>query len=243
MLVLFVTGAAFSQKVLVDVAPSSATFYLNSKPMKKAKKVNTKAMEQIVLGHGEGYATNGYSFAGLKKLNKEAVTIQLDKIEALPAGYNSKRIVFKKITDATGKVDKPAGQVYTGFMYVQTPATNLEESVFSAGINTAISDFGYNLVDESDDFGAGSESSNADLGIKCTIKAFQKDTRGSGFQISLIMEWSVYSYAEKKVVLKMTTAGYSDNSQRKFNSELPFTLADGVKGLLNSKEFKALAKK
>lgn len=242
MLVLFVTSAAISQKVMVNVAPSSAKLYLNSKPIKKTpKKINTRALEQLVVGHQEGYATAGYSFAGLKKLNKESVTIELDKIEALPSGYNSKTIEFKKFVDETGRVERPAGTVYTGFAYIPYAATDLGESGFSVKVKEAISDFGYAINDGTDDFEAGSNT--ADLGIKCTIKAFQKDTRGSGFQPSIITEWSVYSYAEKKIVLKMTTAGYSDAKQRKFNKELPYTFANSVLGLLNSKEFKAIAKK
>jgi len=87
------------------------------------------------------------------------------------------------------------------------------------------------------------KSEKAELIIIADLKYFSKGTIGVGFQISLIVEWSIYSVSEKKVIQKINTAGYSDKKEKKFNNELSSALGDALLGLLNNADFQKIAQK
>lgn len=232
---------AFSQKMTVDVNPSSAILYLDCVPVKNVKKVNLKTSSLGILGVQEGYVTKGYTFGELKKQNSETFTINLDEVSPLPSGYNSKKIEYKEMLDATGKVEKPDRN--SGFYGVMVTGTALNSPQFINAITETISDYGYDIESSGNMFEDDNSTQDAEIAIGAELLYFSKDTRGDGYQVSIIIEWSIYSFAEKKIIQKIKTAGYSDSEERKFNDELVITIKNALQGLLSNSDFQKNAGK
>jgi hypothetical protein len=239
LLIACVAQVSFAQKMLVTLAPATGQLFEESIPVKNPKKVNLTTGSMGILGVQKGYATQGYSFAELKKKGGEAFTITLEKISPLPSGYVSKSLELKKITDATGKVEKPDRM---GLYGMTVKGTELNSTPFTSAISQAFIDFGYKM-EESGQVFESKEKASVDYAIGAELMYFSKDRRGDGFQVSIIVEWSVYSYAEKKVIKKIITAGYSDTGETQFNPELISAFKDATQGLAGNLEFQKTVKK
>lgn len=239
LLIVCVAQITFAQKMAVSVSPATAQLFEESIPVKNGKKVNLTTGSMGILAVQKGYATQGYSFAELKKKGGEAFTITLEKISPLPAGYTSKKLELKKITDATGKVEKPDRM---GLYGITVKGTELNSTPFTSAISQSFIEFGYKM-DESGGVFESKEKGAVDLAIGAELIYFSKDKRGDGYQVSIIVEWSVYSYAEKKVIGKVTTAGYSDTGETQFNPELINAFKDASLALEGNLEFQKLVKK
>jgi hypothetical protein len=240
LLLLFaVTQVTFAQKMIVDVKPATATVYVESAPVKNPVSINVKAAQMGLLAVNKGYATQGYTFADLALNNTTAFSINLQKITPLEAGYTSRVLEFTKITDATGKVEKPD---MPGMYGITIKGTQLNTPLFTTAIAQSFTTYGYKM-DGGNDMFKDKNKGDVELAIGAQLMYFSKDTRGSGYQVSIVVEWSVYSYTEKKIVMKMSTGGYSDTGQTQFNPELSLAFKDAVQGLLISPEFQKLAKK
>lgn len=223
----------------VDVKPATAVIYVESAPVKNPVSINVKASQMGLLAVNKGYATQGYTFGDLALNNSTAFSINLQKITPLPAGYVSKHMEFTKITDATGKVEKPD---MPGMYGITVKGTQLNTPLFTTAIAQSFTTYGY-VMDGGGDMFQNKDKSNVEYAVGAQLMYFTKDTRGSGYQVSIVVQWSVYSYAEKKVVLQVNTGGYSDAGQAQFNPELSLAFKDAVQGLLINPEFQKLVKK
>jgi len=239
LLIACVAQVAFAQKMAVTVNPATAQLFEESIPVKNGKKVNVTTGSMGILAVLKGYATQGYSYAELKKKGGESFTITLEKLAPLPSGYTSKKLELKKITDATGKVEKPDRM---GLYGVTIKGTELNSTPFTSAITQSFIEYGYKM-DETGGVFETKEKGSADVAIAAELIYFSKDRRGDGFQVSIIVEWSIYSYAEKKVIGKITTAGYSDTAETQFNPELVSAFKDASLGLEGNSEFQKLVKK
>ncbi|MBC7486187.1 MAG: hypothetical protein H7282_05510 [Cytophagaceae bacterium] len=239
LLIVCVAQVTFAQKMLVTLAPTTAQLFEESIPVKNPKKANLATGSMGILGVQKGYATQGYTYADLQKKGGEAFTITLEKISPLPAAYVSKALELKKITDATGKVEKPDRM---GMYGITVKGTELNSTPFTSAISKSFIDFGYKM-DESGGVFENKDKGAIDFAIGSELLYFSKDKRGDGYQVSIIVEWSIYSYSEKKVIKKIITAGYSDTGETQFNPELISAFKDATQGLAGNLEFQKTVKK
>ena len=239
LLIACVAQVSFAQKMVVNVTPATAQLFEQSIPVKNGKKVNLTTGSMGILAVQKGYATQGFTYTDLKKKGGESYTIALEKIAPLPAGYTSKKLELKKITDATGQVEKPDRM---GLYGITVKGTELNSTPFTSAISQSFIDFGYKM-DESGQVFESKEKGSVDLALGAELLYFSKDRRGDGFQVSIIVEWSIYSYADKKVIAKITTAGYSDTAEKQFNPELVSAFKDASAALEGNLEFQKLVKK
>lgn len=237
VLFLFIAQLSQAQKMVVTVNPTSAVLFEECIPVGNKKKVNLKTSTNGVLAVQEGYATVGYSFGDLAKIGGETFNIELEEVTPLPEGFNSKTIEFKKITDTSGEVEKPARM---GLYGVQIAGTELNTPVFMNPVCETFTDYGYSLLNADNMFEDSDDTKTADIIVIGDIRYFSKGTAGPKYQVSLIVEWSVYDVATKKVVMTLITGGYSDKQQQVFNSELVSALQDAQVGLMINPEFQAI---
>lgn len=233
---------SFAQKMVVDAKPATAQIFVESIPSKNPAKVNLTTGSMGVLAVSKGYATQGYTFAELKKKGGETFSITLEKITPLTSDFKSKALEFAKIADATGKVEKPDRP---GLYGITVKGTQLNSTPFLSAITGTLIDFGYKIDAAGDQMFEDKNKVVAtnDLAIGAELQYFSKDKRGDGYQVSIIVEWSIYSTSEKKVIKKITTAGYSDTAETQFNPELASAFKDATLGLAGNLEFQKLAKK
>jgi S1-C subfamily serine protease len=118
---------------------------------------------------------------------------------------------------------------------------DLSDAKYVKAISTQMSDLGYKVVGTNAMFSGKSDV--ADLALGGEVVWFAKDTRGSGFQISVIVHWTVFDVKKENIVFELTTAGYSDTKVTLLNEELSKAFQDATRGLLNDAKFKELAVK
>ena len=241
LILISIATLTYSQKVIVDAKPSSATLYLESAPTKNPKQVKIKTLSMGILAVLDGYATQGATFRDLQQAKSETYTIEMDEVSPMESGYVSKSIEFREIEDATGKVEKPDRM---GLYGINIAGTELNSPLFMDVICETMSDYGYDVTNATGKFeDAKDETSKPDIYISANLKYFSKDTRGDGFQVSIIVEWTIYSVADKEVLGEIQTGGYSDTVEAKFNSELSSAFGDATIGLTVSPEFQEFLKK
>lgn len=225
----------FSQKVMVSTSPSDATIYLNSVKTGNPKKVNSSDPKIGLVAVKKGYATTSLSPRDIK--GESSYTMEMIKISKPSSDYESKKIEFTQIEDRTGKVEKES--VPTGWYGTTTTATDLDNAQFKGAITSMFQEWGYQLTGGSDMF--KNAKTNPQFAVAGELIWFTKDTRGSGYQITIFVKWSVYSYETESIVLTKTTGGYSDSrSTSKFNDELVFTIEDALAGLIGDEQFSSL---
>lgn len=239
LLLAFSAYTTFAQKMTVAVTPVTSKVFVESKPVKTTTVISLGTSTLGIIAVNKGYVTQGYTFEQLAQKKVASFAIDLEKVAPLSADYVSKVIEFKKITDATGKVEKPDRP---GMYGITVKGTELNSGLFIKTINESFTNFGYQMDNTNQTFEDKTKPS-ADLAVAAELIYFSKDTRGDGFQVSIIVEWSVYSYSEKKIIKKIQTAGYSDTAETQFNPELASAFRDAVTGLLSNAEFQKLAKK
>jgi uncharacterized protein YsxB (DUF464 family) len=241
LILILIATITYSQKIIVDAKPSSATLYLESVPTKNPKQVKIKTLSMGILAVMDGYATNGITFRDLQKEKSESYTINMNKVSPMESGYVSKSIEFKDIDDETGKVEKPDRMTLYG---INVKGTALNTPLFVNVICESMSDYGYDVINSTGKFeDTEDKASKPEIYISANLKYFSKDTRGDGFQVSIIVEWTIYSVSDKKIVAKIQTGGYSDTAEAKFNNELSSAFGDATIGLTVSPEFQKFAKK
>lgn len=239
LLLIASVGYCSAQKMEVFVKPESAELYVQSVKSGNNKKLNLKTASMGVLAVAPDHVTEGRTFSELAKLGTETFTFELKKTSPLPAGYTSKKLELAQITDATGFVEKPARN---GLYGIHLAATELNSAQFTTGLATTAADFGYTIDGSGGMFADKDAGATSDFAIGGNLIQWSKETAGDGYQVSLIVEWSVYSFAEKKVVMKMEGAGFSNAGLTNYNQSLVITMQDAMKALLNSAEFQELVK-
>lgn len=241
ILFFIIATISFAQRVTVNTNPSTAALHLESRPVHNPKKVNAVTPSMGIIAVLKGYATQGVVYSELQKIKEETYTIELLEVIPLDAEFMSKRIEFKGIDDATGKVEKPDRP---GVYGVTIKGTELNSPLFINAICESLSDYGYNITNVSSRFGDIAENSiPPEIVVTADLIYFSKDTRGIGYQVSIIVNWSIYDVAQKKIVAKVQSAGYSNTSEPKFNNELSATFRNAVVGLMISPEFQQATKK
>ena len=223
---------ASAQTIKLAVTPADAEIFVNSAPGSKVK--NTPSDGAIA--YKVGYATQGKTGEDLAKEGKSDYTFKLVKKAAkLPTGTTTQKIEFTKLVDRTGKLNTPT--VSYGW-YGTYQGINLSDPKFAKGISEQLSGNGYKIVGTNAVF--SSKSDVPELALAGEVTWFTKETRGSGFQVSVIVSWSLYDVDDENVVLEVSTAGYSD-SKKGFNDELLAALKDATSGLMTEPKFAEIA--
>ncbi|HMK26151.1 MAG TPA: trypsin-like peptidase domain-containing protein [Chitinophagaceae bacterium] len=240
-LVLIFSGSAFSQSIIVSADPSSATLAVNCNTSSKPVKVKGNQAETAVLAFMPGYTTQGITSTELAATGKTNYTIKLTKIKKLDAGFNSRKIEFTKIADVSGKIGTGSSYIVWGG-YQSLQSVKLDDPKNIKEITTALSTAGYKMVGTNSMFTGKSDI--PELALAGEITWFSKDTRGRGFQISVLIHWSVFSISKENVVYETTTGGYSDSDNKNgFPGELMLAIKDALAGIIYDKKFQDLAAK
>jgi len=238
LFVLFTLNLLFSFYIInaqsVKVYSNTGTLIKDANKESQGIKLKKNNPSDFIIAFKNGYVTNGSSINDIFKENKPEYTITLTQIAPLNEDYDSKRIVFTKFIDVTGKIPTEGSYGYFGF----TPGIDLEDAQFTNAINSTISDWGYRTVGSSNAV-FKEKQETPELAIAGEITHLAKETKGtSGFKVSAIVKWSVYDVKKEKVIFKLSSAGYSDSQKgHKFKDELVLTLQNAITGLIASEEF------
>ncbi|CAN5380374.1 hypothetical protein BH11BAC3_BH11BAC3_02180 [soil metagenome] len=205
----------FSQSVKVAVLPAEGHVIENCNSHSSPVKINTKTPGTAVLGYLAGYATQGIIASDLATKGVSDYAIKLTKYAKPPAGFDSKKIEFAKLARADGE--------------------EVDASLTSSIRNT-ISAAGYKLVGTNKIFSGKSDVS--DFAVGGEITWVKKGTAGRGFQVSLLIHWSVFSVAKENVVYEITTGGFSDSRRTlSLTEEFKLALTDALNGLIYDAKF------
>lgn len=230
-----IVTAAFSQSVKLSATPEGASVFVNSAP---ASKIRTDAPYGAI-AYKPGYVTQGKTSEEFRKEGGSEYTFKLVKdASKLPTGTTTRKIEMTKLADGTGQLNRPT--VNMGF-YGIYQGIDLSDAKYVKAISTQMSDLGYKVVGTNAMFSGKSDV--ADLALGGEVVWFAKDTRGAGFQISVIVHWTVFDVKKENIVFELTTAGYSDTKVTLLNEELSKAFQDATRGLLNDAKFKELAVK
>lgn len=212
--------SSIAQTVKVDALPANAEVIENCSRNSRAVKINTKDSRTAVLAFLPGYTTQGIMATELKTKSASDYTIKLTKYSKLPKGFNSKKIEFAKLTSSSGDA---------------TPEIN-------TFIRNAISAAGYTVVGGNKIFSGKSDI--ADFAVGGEMIWFNTGTAGRGFQVSVLIKWSVFSVAKENIVYEITTGGFSDSRQKTtIGEELKLAIADAANGLIYDPQFQDLVVK
>ncbi len=236
---LIFAQAVSAQTVRVSADPSSATLAVNCNTSSSDVKVKTKELQTGVIAFAPGYTTQGITAADLGNTGKSDYTIKLPKIKKLPAGFTSRKIEFTKLNDVSGKLNHGS---YVGYYGISSASLDVSDIKFTKAMQTALSSAGYTIVGTNTMFSGKSDVPDLALGGEVTW--FTKDTRGRGFQVSVLVHWSLYSVTQENVIYETTTGGYSDSkNDGGFNGELTLALKDALAGVMYDPKFQDLAAK
>lgn len=218
----------------VKVYSNPGTLILEASKTSQGTKIKNNNPAGFILAYEQGFVTKGFTFSEVFKENTPEFTFALQPISELHDEYDSKQIVFTKLIDLSGKIPSEGSYGYFGYV----PGIDLNDAQFINGINSAISNFGYETL------GGGTsvfkeKQETPDLAIAGEITHMDKETKGtSGFKVAVLVNWSVYSVAKEKIIYKFSSAGYSDSQiGHKFKDELILALKNAVVGLISSEEF------
>jgi serine protease Do len=233
---------SFAQTVLINTSPREATLLINGVPAPNPRNINVENPALVCIAMQDGFISQGFTTGELKKKNMIFYSVTLEKRQPLQANYKSKTIQVEKITDGTGKIEQPAVVTTYGTAnrspFLNSKGIKLSDAIYSNGLNKELEDYGYKSISKNTMFAS---SSNAQLLIGAEIKQFSKGTRGSGIQISLLVDWFVYSISEEKVVLEVKgAAGYSDLGLI-FEEELTSALSNSLNALMSNSDFQKIA--
>lgn len=231
-LALLVSASVTAQTIKLNVTPADAEIFVNSAP---GSKVKTTPSDGAV-AYKPGYATQGKTGEDIAKEAKSEYTFKLvKKAGKLPTGSVTQKIEFTKLVDRTGRLNTPT--VSYGW-YGTYQGIDLSDPKFGKAIADQLTTNGYKIVGTNSVF--SSKSDVPELALAGEVTWFTKETRGSGFQVSVIVNWSLYDVNDENVVLEVSTAGYSD-SKKGFNDELMAALKDATAGLLTEPKFAEIA--
>ena len=212
-------SAAHSQTVKISADPFNAKLALNSSSTSSYVKVKSSQTNTGVLAYMEGYITSGLLATELGGKNVSEYTIKLNKINKMPKEFSSKKIEFTKLKFSD---DKEA----------ITPLVNI--------VKTTMASAGYKMVGTNSLF--NSKSDVPDIAVGGEIVWVSSGTAGRGFQISVLVHWSVYSLAKETVIYDVTTGGYSDSRKRgTIVDEMSLAMKDAINGLIFDSKFQELA--
>lgn len=228
---------SFAQKIEFNPEPDQVT--LEGRLSKSTVKVSDKVPTQFVVASKKGFVTYGKRS---EEILEEGVTlVELKPISGLDQGVETRKVEFSKVADGSGKLST-SGFVNYGVWSGYVSATDFDDPKFAKAINQSLEKAGYNVVGTNTMFEEKGDS--PELILACELVGFGKDTRGPGFQVSVLLDWSVYDVDLKKVVLEYQTGGYSDSKRAsKFIDELVLAIDNGLVGLLSNPEFRDIASK
>jgi S1-C subfamily serine protease len=209
-----------SQSVKIDVLPAGAEVIENCDRHSRDIKINVKNSKTAVFGFLQGYATQGILASELRTKGVSNYTIKLTKYAKLPKGFNSKKIEFAKLTSTNGG--------------------DVKEEINSSLRNT-ISAAGYTVVGSNKIFTGKSDI--ADFAVGGEMTWINSGTAGRGFQVSVLINWSVFSVAKENVIFELTTGGFSDSKQKSIGEEVKLAITDALNGLIYDPKFQDIVVK
>jgi hypothetical protein len=228
LLFLFITFLSISsygqrgKKINISVKTDSVIFTLNGIIMYTPYPLKEGDPTWIYIARKKGYVNEGFTFSELAKKGVSSYAVELEKISPLPAGYSSKMIEVYKLTDKTGRLDH----------------IDISDPFFITALSDKLIAYGYKNVANADPFDTKQEK--AQLKIAGEIRESCRNTIGSGFQISIIVNWSVYDVYKDKVVFEWSSTGYSD-TQSTLKMEMSLALKNALEGLMSNSDFQKLA--
>ena len=226
-----ISSVGFGQKVKLSVYPESASITLNGEVTKAPLKIKDDDAGSFVTVSSKGYITKSVEISNIGGTDNPVIKL----VE--PTRFNSKgttrKIEFSKIVDASGKFGQIAWSTNTWEEKFKDPK-------FIKPITNKLSDYGYNVVGSNSIF--DEKGDKGEIVIGCEISRSGKDTKGSGYQVSLMLNWSVYNVNKKRVVHSLSTGGYSSsNGKLSFDDELSNAIVDGLLGLMSDTIFQNIA--
>lgn len=223
---------ALSQKIKLNVQPEDANITVNGNHDNSSTTIKKNGDNYFIIAGREGYITKLVDIEKFFESGEEEFNISLEKINELPDSFESKKIELAKLIDATGKFQG----TYVTSAYGSYRTQDIGDKRYVSAVVDVIDEWGYDIVGKSSVFKEA--GSNPSFALAGELLNFGRDTKGSGFQISISISWSVFDIRKQKVVYELVTAGFSDSRQTTvFIEELEYALKNSIVGLLADKKF------
>jgi S1-C subfamily serine protease len=236
---IFATISVYSQ-VTIKVNPTTAKLAINSKVVSTPNKMNNNDMLSGAVAFLEGYCTNGIK--GDKINNTSEYTILLNKQNKLPNDYKCKKIELVKLQDRTGKLSSPNAIPNTSGFISSFAGTNVSNEDFVRSVSDVMADRGFKMVGANSVF--NTKADIPEFALAGVVEWFTKETKGKGFQVSIIVHWTLLNVSEENTVFEKTTGGYSDSQNSiGFNNELKLALKDALEGIMSDTLFQNIVAK
>ena len=211
--------AAFAQSK-VTVLTEGADVTLNGLLVGKTVKINPTQAGGFIVAAKKDFVTHGERNETI--LDKGATTtIELVPIKKNSPEFKSKKIEFEK------------------FITNSNEAYDLE---YSIPMPKLMSEWGYSMIENNPLFKIRDDTPEFILSGK--IMGFGKDNRGSGIQVSTIVNWTLLDVETNKKVFTGITGGFSDSKTGVgLREEHILALKDALVGLMNNSKFKEVTAK
>ena len=237
LLIPFIT-IVYGQKSKVTVMTEGCEVTLNGHIVGSTIKINSDLSSGFIVAAKKGHVTYGEKNEDILARG-ETSTVTLSEVKKPAEGFKSRKIEFAKFLDAANLRRSGGGYSFYGGTYV-TSGFNLDDPSFSKPISKLMTEWGFTMIGSNSVFDVKEDA--PDLILAGEVIQFGRDTRGSGFQVSTLINWSLLSLDNKKVVYTGITGGYSDSKKDiGLKEEFILALKDAAVGLMADPKFQAVA--
>ena len=205
---LFIT--AFGQEY--TITSNIGTLIKNGSDTKQNSTISTKKTNEFIIAYQSGYVTDGLMADDLAYAQSKSYTISLKPFV---------RPIIKK----ESKTIKIIGNSYYN---------NLEPEV-SDEVNNYLKEMGFNVVGMKKSVFAEKETT-ADIEILLVMPLIAYDKNKFEHRRSILANWTVYDTKEEKVILKISSAGYSPTPEIK-SKGLTISIKDALNKLITDPVF------
>ena len=188
LLLLFpLSIAVFAQKSKITVMTEDADITLSGILVGKTIKISEEQTAGFIVVSKKGHVTYGEKNEDILKKGPTS-SITLTAIKKPATGFKSKKIEFTKFLDAANLSKGAMGYSYYGGVFVAN-TMDIDDPSFAKPIPKLMTEWGFSMIGTNTVFDVKDDA--PDLVLAGEIIHFGKDTRGSGFQVSIIVNWSL----------------------------------------------------
>ena len=231
------TAFVQAQKSKVTVLTEGADVTLNGHIVGSTVKISSDQSTGFIVAAKKGHVTYGEKNEDILAKG-EVSTVKLTEYKK-PDAVKSRKIEFTKFLDAANLKRSSVAYSYYGGTYVSS-GFNLDDPSFSKPISKLMTEWGFTMIGSNSVFDVKEDA--PELVLAGEVLQFGKDTRGSGFQVSTLINWSLLDVDSRKVVFTAIKGGYSDSKKDiGVKEEFINALKDATIGLMTDEKFLAVA--
>ncbi len=182
------------------------------------------------MAYKPGYATQVFKLDTV--LQNPTYTVNLIPINNLDFSKVKNKLVFTGFLDKENKIS--IIEYVNSYQYRNIDLTAYD---YTKIISEKLTTKKFKVVENEEVF--KNKSSKADFALAGEILDYKKDTKGPGFQTSVVVKWTLFDIYSEETVLKFETAGYSNTGERISQRDaLKDALGDAVNAFIVNEQVK-----